>query len=370
MQKIEQGNYSREEIINVLHGVNGSREIDFRYDLLTKEEIKKAEISTMVSAEVSMNALADIKRTARFNIKDDNTIDWLNDRIQPFIMFKMPDGGWAEWSQGIFLLSTPVRVEKNGEVYREVEAYDGLQVLKDDKFDSRYYITLGTNYVSAIISILNSAGISKYNLEQTTASLQTTREWEPGTEKLTIINELLQEIAYTQLWVDEYGFYTAAKYRLPSERAADYSYKDNEMSVTYNEMSEELDLFSIPNKWVVIKSNAESSPLVSTYTNSNPDSITSTVSRGRNIVDYRTIDNIADQASLDDYTRNLAYESSQVYGHVAFETAIMPMHSYNDCLEVVYSSLGIDGKYIETSWSMQLVAGSRMRHDVRKVVQI
>lgn len=370
MQKIEQGNYTREEIISALHGVNGARELKFRYDLLDKTEQKKGEIETVISGEVSMNALADIKRTARFTIEDTDTIDWLNDRIQPFVLLKMPDSNYVEWSQGIFLLSSPKRVERNGRVYRDVEAYDGLQILNDDKFDSRYYITLGTNYVTAIISILQGAGITKYNIEQTTATLQTTREWEPGTKKLTIINELLQEINYTSLWVDEYGFYTASKYRLPSERAIEYTYADNDLSVTYNETSEELDLFNVPNKWVAVQSNPESNPLISVYTNVNPESITSTVSRGRTIVDYRTIDNIADQTSLDAYVQRLAYEASQIFGHVAFETAIMPMHSYNDVLEVVYGGLGINGKYIETDWTMPLQTGARMRHNVRKVIQI
>lgn len=371
MQKIEQGNYTREQIIDALHGVTGTRELAFRYDLLNKSEQKIGTLDTVTAGEVSMNAFAEIKRTGRFTIEDDETVDWLNDRIQPFVMVKMPDGNFAEWSQGIFLMSSPKRVERYGKVIREIEAYDGLKVVKDDKFDRRYYITLGTNYVTAVIDILKSAGIAKYNIEQATAVLQTTREWEPGTPKLDVINELLAEIAYTQLWVDEYGFYTASKYRLPSERAIEYTYADNDLSVTYNGAVEEEDLFNVPNKWVITKSNPESEPLTSVYTNENPNSKTSTVSRGRTIVDYRPpLDNIADQASLDAYTLRLAFEASQVFGYVAYETAIMPFHSYNDCLEVVYSSLGINGKYTESSWTMPLQAGGRMRHDVRKVVQI
>ena len=45
----------------------------------------------------------------------------------------------------------------NGEIYRAVEAYDGLQVLTDDKFTSRYTVASGTNYVTAIKTILTGA---------------------------------------------------------------------------------------------------------------------------------------------------------------------------------------------------------------------
>lgn len=371
MQKIGQGNYTKEQITDVLHGKNGTVEYKFRYDHLNKGEQKIGTFEKVMSGEVSMNAFAEIKRTGRFTIEDDETVDWLNDRIQPFVMVKMPDGNFAEWSQGIFLMSSPKRVERYGKVIREIEAYDGLKVVKDDKFDSRYYITLGTNYVTAVIDILQGAGITKYNIEQTTAVLQTTREWEPGTPKLDVINELLAEIAYTQLWVDEYGFYTSAKYRLPSERAVEYTYADNDLSVTYNGAIEEEDLFNAPNKWVITKSNPESEPLTSVYTNENPNSKTSTVSRGRTIVDYRPpLDNIADQASLDAYALRLAFEASQVFGHVNFETSLMPFHSYNDCLEIIYSGLALNDKYTESSWNMPLDIHGKMRHDVRKVVQI
>jgi hypothetical protein len=79
---------------------------------------------------------------------------------------------------------------------------------------------------------------------------------------------------------------------------------------------------------------------------------------------------IADQQSLDAYVQRIAFEASQVYGKLTFETAINPLHDYMDVLQIEYSPLGINGKYSETSWTMPLKAGARMKHDVRKVVNI
>lgn len=370
MQKIEQGIYTKEQVKEMLHAKGSARTIKFRYDLLNKNEMYIGTLDSVLSGEVSMSAFMDIKRTANLSIKESRDIDWLNDRIQPFSMLRMPDGGWMEWSHGIFLLSSPKRKDGNNGVYREVTCYDGLQVLMDDKFDSRYTIAAGTKYIAAINEILFDMGITKTNIVSSDAILQITKEYEIGTTKLATINELLQEMNYNSMWVDEYGYYTASPYVIPIDRAVDYVYKDDELSVTYNGMEEELDLFGVPNKWVVVQTNAETSPMVSIYVNENMNSVTSTTSRGRTIVDYREVDNIADQAALNGYTRRIAYEASQVYGYLEFETAIMPMHSYLDMLKVEYGPLGINNKYTETNWTIPLVPGGKMKHTARRVVTI
>jgi hypothetical protein len=369
MQAIERPGFTRQQIIDALHASKSSRIIKFRYDLLNRNENKIGEITTMESAEVRMSALSTIKRSGRFVMKDDSGIDWLNDRIQPFMSVKV-GSGWAEWPLGIFLLSTPERKERNQTAYKNIEAYDGLQVLSDDKADSRLAIDSGTEYGVAIKSIIESAGITKINIPESSSVLAITKEWPPGTSKLSIVNELLGETNYTQLWVDENGYYTSSLYVSPADRASEYEYKSDALSVIRNGATEEIDLFSVPNKWVVTASNPERDPLVSTYTNSNPLSITSTVRRGRTIVDARQINDIADQDALDDYVRRIAFEASQVMSYVTFETALMPFHSFFDVVWLNYSSLNIDGKYSETNWTMPLYSGAKMTHKARKVVKV
>jgi hypothetical protein len=369
MQSLARDGYTKQQVMDVLHSKKGPRTLRFRYDLLDKNNRYIRTLNNVLSGEVSMCAFAEIKRTARFSLKDDGQIDFLNDRIQPFVELKMP-GGFISFPQGIFLLSTPTRKDQTNDVFRDVEAYGGLVILRDDKFETRYVIEAGTKYYDAVINILASAGITKYNIEYTDAVLARALEFEPGKEKLFAINELLSQINFTPIWDDVNGVFTSSYYRSPAVRAIDYTYMDDGLSVTYQGMEEELDLFNIPNKWVVVCSNAENEPLVSSYTNENPESPTSTVNRSRMIVDYREVQDIADQASLDAYVQRIAFEASQVYGKITFETAIMPMHDYADVLEIDYSPLNIKGKYSETSWSMPLAVGAKMKHEVRKVVTI
>lgn len=370
MLSLNRNGYTKQQVIDILHGKRTTREISFRYDLLDSEDLFKYTLETVTNANVSMDSLAKIKRTATFRIKDDSNINWLSDRIQPFCLVKMSDGGFVEFPLGIFLLSSPKRKDENNQVYRDVEAYDGLVVLMDDKLESRLVLAKDSSFIQAIKDILTGAGITKINLENSSSTLSADLEFEAGLEKLEVVSELLKQINYNELYVDVEGFYTSKPFRNPSIRGADYSYKDDEFSVTYNGMEEELDLFNIPNKWVIVCSNADNEPFVSSYTNENPNSLTSTVNRKRTIVSHQEVRDIADQATLDEYAERVAFESSQVYGKVSFDTAIMPFHDYLDVLEINYSTLAIRGNYLEIGWSFPLEAGAIMKHNLQKVVSI
>ncbi|TYR75590.1 hypothetical protein FZC79_10510 [Rossellomorea vietnamensis] len=394
MLSLERDGFTAAQVKLALH--HPHRRIDFRYELLDKAGNKKADLYNVLSGEITQQALAVIKRTARFTLRDDGEINYLSDRIRPIVRIYVPDpinygsyyaffsqqfaplieeakrgtkGGWVEFPMGEFLLSSPIRYEEGGQVFREVDAYDGLTILNDDKFVEPYVIPAGTNYVDAVITILKGAGITKYNIESSDKVTSKDITFAIGKEKLFAINELLRGINYESIHVDVNGYFTSAYYRSPTDRASEYDYFTDSESVVAGGYSEELDVFGLPNVWVVVvKAEEEEAPMEFTanYTNDDPDNILSTVNRGRNIVDYREIDNTADQASLDAYTERLAYEANQTFGKVEFETALMPMHDYFDVFNVHFSDLDISGKYSETAWTMPLVVGGRMKHEIRR----
>lgn len=392
---LSRNGFPHAQIVAALHAAN--RKISFRYELLDKQNQRKGDLNNVISAEVSQASLAQIKRTAKFRLTETDNIDFLNDRIKPYMRLWIPNGrvlaryyaffshiqpveyevlktstkeGWVEFPLGVFLLSSPTRKDETGSVIREVDAYDGLLVLRDDKFLDRYAIPENTNYVQAVVDILASAGITTYNIEQSDRLLPRAIEFEPGSEKLFAINEILAQINYTPIYVDTNGHYVSGQYRSPAVRPADYTYSDDALSVTFKGAEEELDLFSIPNTWTVVRSNEEQGPLVSSFINDNPANPTSTVSRGRTIADYREIEDIADQAALDAYVERIAFSSSQVYGRIRFDTALMPFHDYSNVLQLNYSPLGITGQYLELGWTMQLHTGGMMNHEVRKIVDV
>lgn len=71
MRDLSTDKYSHEEVYRAFHAADGSRRIAFRYDLLNKEEQKIAELTNVVSGEVSFSAFNTIKRTASFRLKEE-----------------------------------------------------------------------------------------------------------------------------------------------------------------------------------------------------------------------------------------------------------------------------------------------------------
>lgn len=394
MLSLERNGFSKEVVKAALHA--GVVEISFRYELLDKNEKKIKDLNNVISGEISVKSLATIKRTATLRMKDDPDINFLTDRIAPYCRLEIPksrvldkeqsflqpyqstfnsdirhsEGGYVEFPLGIFLLSSPTRKDENGIVYREVNAFDGLQVLKDDRFADRHTIAAGTRYYDAVINILEGAGITKYNIEYTEKVLPEDKDFEPGKEKLYALNELLRGINYDGIQVDVYGYYNSSSYQLPNQRSPEYEYKDDDESVTLPGMEEELDMSEVYNQFVVVRTNESQQPITSTYTNDNPESPISTVNLGRTKTDYREVQDIADQESLDGYVQRIAHEATKIYGKLQFETGIMPFHDIDDVLQIEYSGLGITEKYIETEWSFPLQAGGTMSHEVRRVVEI
>lgn len=373
MLELEVNGYTRQQIIDQLHGRAGSRgQVKFRYDLLNRYDIKIGTLKAQ-PGRVALNSLAEIKRTAVFQVteQEGQDIDWLNDRIRPVFCLGMPDKGFAEWPLGVFLISSPTRKDENKKIKRTIEAYDASQILKEDKFTDRYRIAAGTKYTAAVSDILNSSGIWKVSIIEHAGTLAADKEFEIGTTKLQAINQLLAEINYTSLWVDENGYFTAQPYVLPSAREVEYEYRNNDYSIIHPGSSEELDLFAVPNQWVRYVSNPDKTvSLRSIYTNDLSTSRTSTTSRGRTIVDIDRVDDILDQTTLDAYTLRQAYEASQVYGKFAFSTALMPHHSFYNCLYVDHTDFAVSSKYTESSWSMDLQASGIMTHNCRRVIRI
>jgi hypothetical protein len=492
------------EILAALRGVSGARRFTFRYELLNSANTKIADLDNVVACRLSQNWLADIKRKATFTVRDTGFIDFLSDRIKPFVRMHMPPWGpddWVEWPQGVFLLASPSRsVDESGVVIREVEAYDQLQVFADDLVSARYTVTpsvtqtedfedatftwgwtgtwtrqagtthagtyaykaatVGHNQTSTAILTLpagattmrvwvkvsseedydffrirspggavlyeNSGNVNwvqvtvnvtgmasvffeydkdvsvtelsdtawiddieidvssiRYtdvvstllgsvpkNIVPHAALVTTAREWEPGTSKLSIINQLLSAINYESLSFDEDGAALARPYTVPSSRPEEYVYADNAVSVMTPDVTQTLDLFSIPNRWTMVVSDPDRPALSSTYTNNNPASPTSVPRRQRTIVDFRTEQDAADQASLDARVARLAFEASQVYEAIEFETGLIPIHSGNDVYRITFSRLAIDAKYSEHTWEMDLAAAATMKHRARRVVTI
>lgn len=364
MYSLAQSGFTEEQVRTALRT---SRTVSYGYELLDKNDTTIGEIQVS-SCQIYNDSEASIQRSIQLSTQNDSDIDYASDRIRPYMKLKMGNS-YLNYPLGLFLMSSPTRKEDNGSVQRRIEGYDKTLILSDDKFTSRYQVNASTTYTGAVATILQSAGITKYSIEQSALETQTALEWAAGTPKLTAINDLLQAINYVPLYADAYGYLKSGPYQLPEARGIDTDYATDRDSIIMYGGQQELDIFGAPNKIVRYLENPERAYMEASATNTDPNSKLSTVSRGRTIVDVAPISDIADQASLNAYVERIMAEK-KVYEKIIFDTLCMPNHENSDCLYVDYGPLGASGKFIETSWEMDLSIGGKMRHVCRKAVSI
>lgn len=336
------------------------RKLLFKYYLMDQNDNIKKELYCVEQCSISYNSLARLKSSANMTIREDPDIDYFNDRIQPVCIL---DG--ISYPLGVYLICSPSR-KLSTRITRNLTLYDKLHLLEDDKVLERHYVPQGTNVVNECRRLL---GDYKSNITESDKVTGSAREWGIGTEKIEIINDLLSSINYTSLRVDGNGYYVATPYILPTEREIEITYEPGVDSILMKDMEDEIDIFNVPNTIIRYTNNPDiTPPLRAVYENNNTDSPTSIVNRGRRIVDAAEVSDAADMETLVAACKKDAYELTDKYSHIEFQTAINPKHGYMNCIR--FKNYDINDKYIETSWSFDCRIGGKMKHTCRKVVNI
>jgi len=300
-------------------------------------------------------------------------VDWLADEIKPVLVI---DG--VENPLGILMPSTVNPTEENGNRTIQLQAYDRCWRVKDNKVEGSVYLTAGTNYVEAIMGLLISCGVYNVTATRSNATLTENREdWQTGESYLKIINDLLSEINYKQLWFNENGFAMLEPQSTPSGENIKHVFTDskkdprNKKEVSaisvYPKLSRTTDVYQAPNVFICVCSNADKSTVMkATAENTNPNSPLSIMRRGRRIVKVVNVNNIASQAELEAYTNKLLYDSMTTGEIIQIETQLLPGFGVDDVSAVLYKD--VLGVCVEKSWSMELTPGGTMTHTLEKVV--
>lgn len=358
--------YTEEELLKALCANN--RQVTYEYTLANQD----GEILGLIPIEdgkISFDSDNEVMRTFSGTTRASSLIS-LNStdyQLTPWLCLKYKNDV-VKWPLGRFIINPSEKHENNLTVI-ELTGYDFGKLALDDKSDARTYAAAGAIYTSIAAQIAGTI-YTDTHVETSVKTCPNPIEWEIGTEKIKIINDLLKSISYNQFYFNELGVGQMTPYVSPDDRGVDRIYQDNEQSIIIDGIENVSDKFEIPNKFVRYVENPDAAYLVSTYINADPDSPYSIVSRGRTIVDADSVDDIATQADLDSYVRKVASEKMQATETLQFSTLNMPGHGYRDCLLVSVESYGINAKYIETSWEMDLSRGGTMTHVCQKVVTL
>lgn len=353
------GTYTDEQARAAVYATTGSRHVTYRYERIGPTGASLGTLDCVTGGSISEDALADVHRSCTLTLWRPDVV-WATDSIRVWWRVTMPDGGIAEWPLGTFALSAP-EYSGTGEV--SVAGFDHGIRLRDDCVTTRHTLAAGAVYTVAVAALLTGYTT---RITASTATLPVAREWPPGTQKHTIINDLLSAINYEGLWFDGRGVAVSRPYRPPNERPVDATYGDSTAPIVVRDSWRVArDTDAVPNRWIGVVSTPDRAPLVSTVTNTDPASPTSTVARGGRIVAVTQECDAVDQATLDAIVLRWSREAS-AYEHVTVDTLTVPVHEHRDMVGLVIPDLGIHDRYTQTGWTVPLETGATMTHSLRR----
>ncbi len=343
-------------------------------ELLDENDVLLADISTnFLGGVVARNMNATIHGTARLRIAQ--TLNWHNQRLRPYLVAtELISGAFERFDLGIYLPETPSRSGNLPDTY-DVEAYDKLVIL-DHPHGVAATALAGTRVVTKVEELLNDRVLPHLIDQSSAAIVPSTQSWPLDSQNTTlrIVNDLLASINYRALYVDRNGVFRSEAYQPPQLRAPVFHYDaSSPRTIIGEQITEEIDLFTIPNWWVFIRDDpAQPAPVEGDglYTVINAtDGVTSIVSRGRTINKVVRLE-AADQASLVALGNQIVQQDRQPSAHLEFSAVPNPHHWHADSVTVTSDELGLGAVVFgEQSWSLPL-DGSDMSHRVRRSVQL
>lgn len=345
-----------------------TRDISYRLDVLRNgAPLTQLQWDTGSAPQIMADRAATIHGSLKGSFLPNAKAEFTSDELRPVIIIN-----GAETPLGIYQAATVSTKGGTSGMRVEIEAYDRCWRVYTQKTETILHIAAGSPYLTEVRKLLTACGIGLVIATPSEATLQTDREdWEIGTSYLTIVNDLLDEINYENLWFDNTGVARLEPYQEPSAAGIDWRYGTTDIFLPEQhpgpEWSEESDIFDAPNVFVVMCNNPDmDAAMVATAVNDNPASKKSTFRRGMRITSVERVDNIASQEELQAYADKLRNESLLSAKTVTFYTLSEPGHGVGDILALTHDNIG--GIYLETGWSITMQAGGLMTHSAKRTV--
>lgn len=346
----------------------GHRNERWEWRVMTLEEAPVGVLDGVMDGQLDFNVANRIRGGGSVSWAGTSEPEWPKIMLQPWFTVETA-AGELSWPLGVFIPEASPAKHADEDVTVDLELYDKLLILDQDAVDKTYTVAKGANVVAAIRTVINSAGQRRHAVEDNTATLASAMVWEPGTPKLTIVNDLLDAINYFSLWCDGYGVYQGRPYQAPGERPTARTFADDDESIYAPTFTHDRDRFGVPNKVVQVgASDGDTPPPVATATNTDPASPYSYPARGRWITVTDTNVEAANQAVLNGIARRRLAELTQTASVVEFQHAHVPM-ALNDVVEFRRDARGIAVRAAIQSYSISTQTGELVSTKIREVAE-
>ena len=287
------------------------------------------------------------------------TIDVTNSVGETYVrgyLKTIQNGVTEKFPLGTVLVQTPSS-SFNGTVMNvSMDAYTPLIELKEKRPPLGYTIRKGTRIMDAAYNLIRDntrVPVNKVEPKYETDSNGELKDISPTLQYdfvanvndtwLTFVTDLIANAEY-ELGLDELGRVLFSPKQEMASLQPVWTYDDDNSSILYPELTIDHDLYGIPNVVEVIYSYGNQYREAIAI-NDDPNSLTSTVNRGRKIIHRVTDPSLAGyvtQDQIDAYAERLLRELSTVEYSVSYTHAYCPVR-VGDCVRLNYTRAGING---------------------------
>lgn len=215
---------------------------------------------------------------------EDQTIPWANrtieiERVEEYGSTKKihPLGKW--------LVDSHKRAFKNNTVYDTLSLVDRSALLGTIPVSETVSFPAGTNVVDAVGDMIRSYGGFSIGILPSTYTLSKAKSWtsQDAASLLTVANQLLDEIGYSDLSVDLNGSWYSGPNILFEDRLTTHSFAE---SLFYTDnINQEFNYLNVPNRVIVVSRGSDSEdPIVGIAEDCCSSSPFSFINRGRWVV--------------------------------------------------------------------------------------
>lgn len=302
----------------------------------------KKRLTNILSCKISRDSEIDTLHTASIS-----TTDILGEMYVRVYLVVSQNGETYEEPLGTFLTQTPSRSFDGKQNDVNIDSYSPLLELKDNQPDIGYTIAKNQNIMDNVCAltannmrapVIPVTGVSDRLSSNFTAEADET--W------LSYLSALMYNANHSYM-LDELGRVLFVPKQDTASLQPKWTYTDDNSSILYPDVSENYDLYNIPNVVEVIYSGVdgedETMILRSTAVNDDPKSPTSTVARGR-IIKYRetnpSISGIPDQNYMDLYAERLLKDFNVVEHKITYTHGYCPV-TIGDCVRLNYERAGL-----------------------------
>lgn len=310
----------------------------------TRANVVQDDLSALVvSGKVSHNVDSDTQSWCDLALLDTTVLTPYVDWVRPELTLRYADGSVVTEQVGLFNVAPPTQEHERRVSTGTVDGRDATSLLLRDQFLDGYSVASGTNYVTAVRTVLTGAGFgaAQISIPPTTKTLPAAQSWEPGTTRLRVVNDLLDGIAYYRLSANRQGVLTSGD-RLTSLAQASpaTTYTSGTGSTLVGKVSDQPDLSRFCNAVVVRKVTPNQATLYARARNDDPASPTGIPTIGlfaRPPIDVPTL---ADQAAADDLAAAYLAEGGTYYRKLTVRTLPDPVFSANDVVGLDITGAG------------------------------